>query len=256
MNKVAVITGASSGMGREFALQLANQPDVAQLWVIARREERLRALAEELSLPVRVLPLDLTRREDLEAYRALLKTEHPEISWLVNASGFCKFGDTVSVGVEENLEMIDLNVRALVGMTLLTLPFMAPGGRVVEIASVAGYQPLPYMNVYAASKAFVLHFSRALNYELADKGQDVSITALCPGWTKTEFFDVAKKSTEGRAVQNFFFACKAQNVVRGAIRAARRRREVYSYGVPNIVHRICAKIIPHRYMMAIFNRIR
>ena len=122
--KIAVITGASSGMGREFAVQLAAQEHFDELWIIARRESRLEELKKELSLPCRVIPMDLTDEVALESYSLLLKQEKPEVSLLINAGGFGRFGRYDQIPLDDCMAMIDLNCKALVSMTQRTLPYI------------------------------------------------------------------------------------------------------------------------------------
>lgn len=164
--KIAVITGASSGMGREFVLQLDRDEQFDEIWVIARRAERLESLRSEVRTALRPLPMDLTDAASFTRYRELLTAEQPNVAVLVNCSGYGKFGRHDTISLEETLGMIDLNCRALVAMTQLTLPHMTTGSRIYELDSLSAFQPVPYLNVYAASKAFVLSYSRGLNIEL------------------------------------------------------------------------------------------
>ena len=120
---IAIVTGASSGMGREFVLQLSGYVKVDEIWVIARREEALEALKAEVSVPVRPLPLDLTKAESFETVASLLEAEKPNIKLLVNAAGFGKFGTYSKVAAEDDYRMIDLNCKALVAMTRMPRPF-------------------------------------------------------------------------------------------------------------------------------------
>ncbi|MBR3437319.1 MAG: SDR family NAD(P)-dependent oxidoreductase [Lachnospiraceae bacterium] len=183
MKNIAIITGASSGIGREFVKTLKDHMNVEEVWVIARSEDKLRALQEETPIPVRPVPLDLSDPAFIGKMESLLATEKPDVRLLINASGYGKFDAVEKLSMEDDLGMIDLNCRALAAMTKLALPYMHSGAKVIEIASVAAFQPIPYINVYGASKAFVLSFSRALNRELKKRG--IHVMALCPFWTKT-----------------------------------------------------------------------
>ena len=120
--RIAIVTGASSGLGKEFAVQLAKQENLDEIWAVARREERLRALGESLSVPVKALPLDLKLWESIETLSSLLEEEKPEVAWLVNASGFGKFGTYRDVTIAEIHDMIDVDVKAAVDVTLAVLP--------------------------------------------------------------------------------------------------------------------------------------
>ncbi len=194
MKQIAVITGASSGMGQEFARRFAQMgkdgtAPIQEVWLIARRRERLEALAKELPLPAKILTLDLCDSSAFDFYRCKLEEEQPRITLLLNCSGYGKFGLPEDIPQYETFGMIDLNCRAVVAMSELSLPYMDKGSEILQVASIAAFQPLPYMNVYAASKAFVLSYSLSLRTELRPRG--ISVMAICPGWTKTEFFDRA-----------------------------------------------------------------
>ena len=120
---IAIITGASSGMGREFVLQLDRAQEYEEIWVIARRLDRLEALTGEVRAKLRPISLDLTAADALESYRTLLESEKPQVQTLVNASGFGKFGAFTDTPLDQMLNMIDLNAKALTAMTYLTLPY-------------------------------------------------------------------------------------------------------------------------------------
>jgi short-subunit dehydrogenase len=249
--KVAIVTGASSGMGRQFAVQAAKEK-IDELWVVARREERLKELQQEFSLPVRIFPLDLEQPESVGVLEAALKEGDIRVSLLVNAAGFGKFGKTFEQSRAEVTGMVALNVVALTAVTQTVLPYMERGGRIIQIASVAGFQPLPGMNVYAASKAYVLHYSRALNRELRTQG--ITVTAVCPGWTKTEFFDIAKQTKNPEEVKNFPLMSRAEDVVRKALKDSKKGKDVSVFGFHNKLHRLGAKLLPHRLVMAAWER--
>ena len=162
---IAIVTGASSGMGREFVLQLSNYISVDEIWVIARRAAALEALKSEVSVPLRCICLDLCENESFDAFRSLLETEKPNVKLLVNAAGFGKFGSYHKVSLEDDCKMIDLNCKALVVMTRLVLPYMQQGSHILQLDSLSAFQPVPYITTYGASKAFVLSYSRAMNRE-------------------------------------------------------------------------------------------
>ena len=162
---IAIVTGASSGFGREFVRRFDAQGFDA-IWVIARRKERLEALAAECKTPVRVLPLDLTDAVALDSFRQLLETEKPNVKVLVNNSGFGYFRPFADEELSLTLNMMALNNTALVTLTHHVLPYMAAGSEVYNIASSSAFQPVPYIGAYAATKSFVLSFSRSLNVEL------------------------------------------------------------------------------------------
>ena len=247
MKKIAVITGASSGMGRDFARQLDAQQEFDEIWLIARRRERLEEMASELRAPVRAIALDLTREDSIAEYSALLEAENPRIAVLVNAAGFGRFGKTEDFPMEDHYRMIDLNTKAYVAMTYMTLPYLHEGSEVYQLDSLSSFQPVPYICVYGATKAFVLSFSRALNVEL--KKQGIHMMAVCPGWVKTEFFDHAVKD-DTICYYNRFYT--ADQVVRRALRDMKKRKDVSICGFPIRAQVFFTKLLPHKMVMKIW----
>lgn len=248
--KIAVITGASSGMGREFVRQLDQTEDFDEIWVIARRRERLEALGSEVRAPLRCLPMDLTQEESRRDYAALLAEHKPQISMLVNAGGYGVFQAFRDAPLEKQLGMIDLNDKALVAMTYLSLPYMGRGSRIVNLGSLSSFQPVPYMGIYGASKAFVLSFSRALGAELKSAG--IRVMAVCPGWVRTEFFDTAVTDPGVITYYNRYY--EAPDVVRRALKDLARGKDVSVCGLPVRAQVLLVKLLPHRLVMGIWCR--
>ena len=245
--KIAVVTGASSGMGREFVRQLEAAESFDEIWVIARRKERLLSLSEEIKTPIRAIALDLSRPESLDEYKTLLEAEKPDVSVLVNGSGFGKFGAFIDMELVSQLEMIDLNQKALVGMTYLTLPYMQKGGGIYQICSLSSFQPVPYIGVYGATKSFVLSFSRALGREL--KGRGIRVLAVCPGWVRTELFDRAVTDDTITYYNRYY---DADQVVKRALRDMKKGKDVSVCGFPIRAQVLAVKLLPHRLVMAIW----
>lgn len=245
--KIAVITGASSGMGREFVIQLSREKQLDEMWVIARRVDRLEALQADVSVKIRPIPLDLTKEESIEEYRQLLEKERPEIAVLVNASGFGKFGAFESMELGTMYRMIDLNSKAYVGMTYVSLPYLQRDSEVYQLDSLSSFQPVPYINVYGATKAFVLSFSRALNVELQSKG--IHVMAVCPGWVKTEFFDHAVTDDTITYYNRFF---TAEQVISRALKDMKKRKDVSVCGFSIRAQVLLTKLLPHRLVMKIW----
>lgn len=191
--KIAIITGASSGLGAEYALQIEKRYFLDEIWLIARRATPMKELSEKfLKSTGRVFPFDLTNRADLAALEKLLQEEKPEIAFLVNNAGFGKVGPFERLGLNEQVQMIDLNVVCTTWLTHIAIPYMKPGSSVIQVASSAAFSPAPFFSVYAATKAFVVSLSDALGYELRRQG--IKVLAVCPGPVETEFFHVAQKS--------------------------------------------------------------
>jgi len=247
--RIAVITGASSGMGRELVLQLDKKEKYDEIWVIARREERLEELKElAKNNTLRTLAMDLTDENQRAEYATLLVKERADVAFLANVSGFGKFGKYYDIPLQDCMDMIDLNVKALVAMTQLTLPFMQSGAQILQLDSLSAFQPVPYINVYGATKSFVLSYSRALNVELAPRG--IKVTAVCPGWVKTEFFDHAVKKGD-TAVTYYNRWYTAEFVVRYALKML-GKKDVVIPGFPTRVQVFFTKLLPHKLVMRIW----
>ena len=201
---IAIVTGASSGLGAGYVRELDQgkliKEKLDEIWVIARREDRLCALGKEVQTPLRILPLDLRKNESLGILQALLSSLRPDVRLLINAAGYGKIGSWKDISLEDASGMIDLNCRAAVCMTQTALPFMKKGARIMEICSTAAFQPFPYLGIYSASKSFLLHYSRALGKELKKSG--ISVTAVCPYWVK----DTGRSEGDDRRKYDPFFS--------------------------------------------------
>lgn len=247
---VIVVTGASSGIGKEFVLQL-DKLNADEIWGISLNEERLSSVGKLIKTPYRSFALDLTDVKSFEKYKALLEEHKPNITWLVNCSGFGCFGSYNEVPLEKSINLINLNCGALVRMTELSLPYMKENAKVVEIGSMAGFQSTPYLNVYGASKAFVISYSRGLNAEL--KKRKITITCVCPLWTKTEFISKAEESSKD-SVTKFGKLYEAKDVVAKAIRDIKKGKEISTYGCKSKFLRFLVKILPHKSIERIWLR--
>lgn len=248
--KIAIVTGASSGMGREFVRQLSAYVQVDEIWAIARRREALEALKAETPVPVRPVVLDLLKSESFDELRSLLEGEQPEIALLVNAAGFGKFGAYHKTTIEDDCRMIDLNCKALLVMTRLCIPYMKPGSHILELDSLSAFQPVPYITTYGATKAFVLSYSRAMNRELKCKG--IRVMAMNPGWVKTEFFRHAFQSNDGE-VQYFDRLYEAADVVRTGLHDLyKTKKDCSIHGLPVKLQVLAVKLVPHRFVMDIW----
>ncbi|WP_186564264.1 SDR family NAD(P)-dependent oxidoreductase [Lawsonibacter celer] len=252
--KIAIVTGASSGLGRAFVRQLDREGGLDEIWGVARRAGRMEELAAELNTPMRALALDLVKPESIEALKDRMEEEQPDVRVLINAAGFGKFGTYADMTLPETSDMIDLNCKAAANLTAAVIPHMGRGGRVLEICSSASFQPLPGFNVYAATKAFLLHYSRALRWEVAPRG--ICVTAVCPGWIKTEFMKVARDTANGRTVRHYPFALRPETVASRALRDNRLGMAVTTCSLPSLVQRTASKFLPHCFIMACWEGLR
>ena len=248
---IALITGASSGLGREFARQVSRDPHVQAVWAVARREDRLRQLASLCACPVRPVPLDLTDPQSLDALRDLLAREKPTVTRLVCVG---KMGRIDAVSPADSLGMIDLNCRAAVGVTQLCLPYLTRGSRVLELCSTAAFQPMPGLGVYAATKAFLQSYTKTLHYELLPRG--IHVTAVCPYWVKdTEFIPLAQDGKPGQ-FRHFPLASRSRSVVSLSLAASALNLWVATPGIVCTLHRLGAKVIPHALLVPLMDGLR
>ncbi len=247
---IAIVTGASSGMGREFVRQLNRYAQADEIWAIARRADALESLQEETPIPVRPISLDLIRSESFDVLAAMLAEENPRISLLVNAAGFGKMGAYHKISPTEESQMIDLNCKALVLMTRLCLPYMNEGSHILQLDSLSAFQPVPYLTTYGATKAFVLSYTRAMIREL--KGTGIRMMSMNPGWVKTEFFDHAMQTNAGE-VQYFNHLYEAGDVVATGLKDLYCTRKDYSvHGLPIRNQVRLVKLMPHRIVMTVW----
>ena len=201
MRNIALVTGASSGMGKEFVREISKKyKGLDEIWVVARRRERLRELKKEIiGTRVRILPLDLMKEESFERLKMVLVKEQPVVRILVNASGYGISGSFEHQTEEDAAGMIHLNCEALTRITYLVLPYLRRGSLFIRW-HLCGICSQPNFTVYAATKAYVKSFSIALRQELSYQG--IKVIAVCPGPVKTEFFDRAYEQEEMKFYRN------------------------------------------------------
>ena len=249
--KVAIVTGASSGMGREIARILSRQPDVEKMIFIARREDRLRDLAAEVMYRVetKILAVDLSDPQAIAELKKALTAYDTRVTWLVNAAGFGRIGHFSELSTEDQMGMVDVNCRALTAVTRIVLPYMHRDAHIVNLASAAGFLPQPRFAVYAASKSYVLSFSRAIGKELAPRG--IAVTAVCPGPVDTEFFRRAEKTGKAKSYKKLLMA-DCEKISRGIIRAAQKGKSVYVPTLTMKAFRIASKL-PHGLLLRFFS---
>ena len=225
--RIAVITGASAGIGREFVYAVDKEMELDEIWVIARREERLLELREKCRNPIRPIPLDLSDTDNVERYRELLEREKPEIALLINAAGCGVFGPFAEKELDKLLMSARLNSLALTAMCHVSLPYMKAGSAIVNMGSNSAWQPVPLQAVYGASKSYVLSLSRAMGRELKSRG--VHVMCVCPGWIKTEFQENARHDDYIRYVDRWY---GPDEVAEQAMKDLKKKKTVSILGGP------------------------
>lgn len=239
---IAIVTGASAGLGWEFARQIDRRYTLDAIWIVARREKRLKQLSEVMNTPVRIFVHDLTDPDSVERLCNALEDQNAHIRMLVNNAGFGKKGFFEEIDRQKQLSMIDLNIRALTDLTHAALPYMQSGDRILQVASASGFFPMGGSAVYSASKAFALHFSVALSAELEARG--ITVTAVCPGPVDTEFQAVAFEEP-GRRNRS---APTPEQVVSKALHDSDRGRDMSVYGLLMKLGNLLSRFFPRRFL--------
>lgn len=234
MKNIAIITGASSGLGKEFTKQVSTSSDYDEIWIIARREENLKAIADEINPTknfniIRPVKMDISGKDGVETFKQYLNEEHEklvkiesgiQIGLLINNAGFGTYGPFAETSVNRQMDMIELNCVSVTGICGAALPYLKKGSVVINTASLAGFMPLGNFAVYAATKAYVLNYSIALAAELKDKG--IKVCALCPGSVSTEFANVASNGARKEVKGGY----PPQKVVKKCLRHAYKGKKM------------------------------
>ncbi|RLP56374.1 MAG: SDR family oxidoreductase [Ketobacter sp.] len=245
----ALITGASSGIGYEISKLLAEQGH--DLVLVARREEHLHqfaaSLRKDFAIEVRVIAIDITQLEKIDRLYDTLRKENIPVDILVNNAGLGVWGAFTANDTDAEINQIQLNITALTYLTKLFATDMVKRGlgKILNIASVAGFMPSPYMAVYNASKAYVVSFSEALRVEL--KGTGVSVTVSCPGPTASEFHQTA--GTDNLKLLKLLPAMSCEQVARVSVAGMHKRKALVVPGVINRVMTLLPRIAP-RWLVA------
>lgn len=248
---IAIITGASSGMGKEFARQLAGSlTKTDEIWLLARRREPLEQLALELTkevknaaeaaetmethhekrIKVRTIAIDITNEKKLSRFAEVLMIRNAGISVLVNCAGTGIYGEFEKQSRDEVAETVRLNVLALTQMTKFCLPYMKKGSKIIQVSSASAFLPQADFAVYAASKAYVYSFARALGKELKEKG--ILVTVICPGPVATPFLNHAYGRYGEMSFLKKITTAKPEKVVRKALKDCKKGKTVSIYGLP------------------------
>lgn len=240
---VIIITGASSGIGMEFAMQMDNYfNNIDEFWLVARSRDKLQEVAGVMNHRTRILAMDITSDAQLDRLEDTLTEKNAVVRMLINCAGYGLMGEFAGQEREGVLGMIRLNCEALTNITHRLIPYMRKGSRIIQMASCAAFLPQADFAVYAASKSYVLSFSRALGEELAKKG--IFVTSVCPGPVDTPFFDIAEKTGATLSIKKLTMV-DAERVVSQALRDSYRKRHLSICSLPIKSLAVAAKLIPH-----------
>lgn len=251
---IVMITGASSGIGMEFALQIdAHLRKTDEIWLIARSRQKLKTLAGGLRNNIRVVAMDITVEAQIDRLRDMLREERCRIRMLVNSAGYGVIGDVAELKLQEQTGMIRLNCEALTAVTRCCLPYMSRGSRIIQMASSAAFVAQPGFAVYAASKAYVDSFSLALREEL--KGRRIYVTSVCPGPVDTPFFTIAERHGNGLSVKKLTLV-DPERVVAKALRDACLKRPRSVCSLPIQAFEALCKVLPHTLVTAAIRNLK
>ena len=243
---IAIVTGASSGFGKEFVKLLVSDKELAEIFVLSRNEEKLEALKSEFGDKIKPYIIDLSFPDRIKMFGEYLKSQNVNVKILINNAGYAKFCSYDDISIDESLNMINLNINGVVALGLTCIPFMEKGSHILNIASLAGFQPVPYMNIYSATKAFVKNYSKALNVELKEKG--IQVTAVCPGWMKTNLYERADIGAE-KGIKRFFCVASPEKVAKKALKDAYNNKDISIYGLHVKFCTLITRFLPENVIM-------
>ena len=245
---IAVITGASSGLGREYVKAVFKMyPALEEIWIIARRENKLFELKVELGDKIRIFPIDITDTFAVNQYSEMLKETNANVRILINNAGYGKLGMFYDISTEDNCGMVRLNCEALTLMTSVTLPFMSAGAEILNTCSIASFAPNTRMAVYSSTKAYVMSFSRALRGEL--KKRQINVLAVCPGPMDTEFLPVANIKKGTSHTFDTLPRVNVKEMAEKSLLASKNKKAVYTNKGFYKFYRFLAKILPTSLVM-------
>lgn len=245
--RTALITGASAGLGVEFIKAiLQHMPEIDNFWLVARRKERLEEIASTLPVgkTANCIAADISCSTGWDILKAELSEKNPDVALLINCAGVGRMDNFADSDLETQVNMVNLNVAGLTAVTSLVLPYMKSGARIVNASSIASFCPNTKMTVYSSTKAYVSFFSRGLGLELKERG--ISVTAVCPGPMDTEFLGIAEIKSK---TFDMLPHTSPEKVAVGTIKAAVRRKAVYTPGAFFKFYRVIAKLLPQSLMV-------
>lgn len=251
---IILITGASSGIGREFARQMdAHFSNIDEFWLVARNQDRLEALAKQMQHKTRIFPMDITEKKSLDLLETIAFQHNIIVRMLINCAGYGVMGSFCEQDLDLETGMIRLNCEALTDLTHRMIPYMRWGSRILQMASSAAFLPQPDFSVYAATKAYVLSFSRALRRELKNAG--IYVTSVCPGPVDTPFFDIAEATGSTLAIKKYAMV-EAKQVVALALRDSYYKRSMSVCSLPIKALHVLSKAMPHSAILSIMEQMK
>lgn len=245
--KIAIITGASSGLGAEFVNEfIRRENDLDEIWIIARHSEVLNSFVQ-ISKKCIPLALDITKEESIQEIAYKLQQSSANIRFLVNNAGVGTIGNLRNMEFSTQTQMIALNCAALTALTTICLPYMQKDSCIINSCSIASFAPNPGMTVYSSTKAYVLSFSKSLRYE--EKKNGIHVLAVCPGPMRTAFLDIAGITPGRSKTFDTLPYCDPARVAQIAVKKAVKNKAVYTPRVFFKCYRVLAKVLPHNWLL-------
>lgn len=242
MKKIAIITGATGGIGSVFIEKILNE-DLDEVWAVARNKSKLDNLCTKYGDKVIPISINLTDTDELYKLEQKISDENAEIKYLINNAGTAKMAKSTEISDKQISDSIDISCKCPVILINLCIKHMKKGDKILNISSAASFQPDPYINLYASSKVFLRSYSRALNMELKDTG--ITVTAVCPSWVDT---DMLIKEINGKKVE-FPGIVTAQNVVDKAIKDAKKGKDMSVCSLYVKCQHVFVKLMPQKFIM-------
>lgn len=243
--KIAIISGASSGIGLEFA-QALDSYGLDEIWLIARNEKSLSELKGTLRTKARLFVLDLSENSSFDKINDTLEEIKPEIEYLICSAGIGYNGSLENVSAEQISKTIAINCTALTLLNRACLSYFTEGSRIINVSSGAAFAPQPYFSVYAASKSYVNSFSRAIGYELRKK--KIYVTAVCPGPVSTPFFSSLENVKEYKKK----FLISPKKVAIGSLKASKQKRKIYTPSFSMKLIHLISKVLPTSWILKFY----
>ena len=245
MKRIAILTGATGGLGHAFVRELLRE-DIDEIWAVARDQKKLAALCNAFGTKVLPVQCDLGDANKVKELAALLEQRQPDVRFLINNAGMARMGRIETFSDKEISDTIDINCKAPALICRYALPYMRKGARILNISSASSFQPNPYITLYSATKACLRSYSRSLNYEWRERG--ITCTAVCPGWIDTQML---KKEQGGRRMR-FPGMVSPEKVARKAMKDAKKGKDMSVCTLFVKQEHLWSKLMPQKWSMAIW----
>ncbi len=244
MKNLAIITGAAGGLGKAFTKYLIDEVD--EVWAIGRNKEKLNSLKEALGVKIKGYSIDLSDIANLDLIKSELDKEEYTVKYLVNNAGSGRMAPSTDFSAQEISSHINTHSTSMAALCNICISYMKSGSHIINVASQSAFQPVAYINLYAASKAFCCSYSRALNMELKESG--IVVTVACPGWIKT---DLLQTEMNGYKIK-FPHLAEPDDVAAKTIKDAKKGRDISVYSTYVKVMQLFSKFYPHKLIMNIW----